>query len=125
MPIDYSGKKIEMYVFIGVACIAVFVFIVADFVMGADGPLFELWREIGAVNFYIMGITVLAAIYFIYYAFKMWRLRDEFHELMETGSKAMFLRSLDRIEYLAWKLGEESHQAVQDKREGFKIKRRK
>ena len=125
MPVDYSGKRIELYLIIGVACAATFVFMMIDFVMGSDGPLHGLWEEYGSVNFYIIVVTILSAIYFIYYWQKMLRFRSEFHELMDTGSKAMFLRHLDRIEYLAWKLGNDAHKAVEEKREGFRIKRRK
>ncbi len=125
MPVDYSGKRIEMYMVVGFACAATWIFLLVDFLLGSSGPLYEVWQEVGGVNFYIIVFTLLSSIYFIWTWQKMLRFRVEFHELMDTTSKAKFLRSLDRIEYLAWKLGEDAHNEVHEKREAFRIKRRK
>ncbi len=39
-----------------------------------------------------------------YYFFDNLSKRREFRELMETTSKAKFIKSMDRVEFLAWKL---------------------
>jgi hypothetical protein len=48
--------------------------------------------------------------------------RREFDELIETTSKAKFIRNLDQIEYLAWRLTPKHQSLVVEKKEEFKIK---
>lgn len=48
--------------------------------------------------------------------------RKEFKELIETTSKAKFIRNMDQIEYLAWKLTSKHQSLVMEKKEEFKIK---
>ena len=48
--------------------------------------------------------------------------RREFNELMETTSKAKFIRNLDRVEYLAWRLTPKHQSSFIEKKKGFKIK---
>jgi hypothetical protein len=47
-----------------------------------------------------------------------------FHELMETDSKAQFVRNIDEIEELAIELGPDFESMVMDKRDEFKVKTR-
>lgn len=48
--------------------------------------------------------------------------RREFHELMENTSKAKFIRNLDRVEYLAWRLTPKHQSLFIEKKKGFRIK---
>jgi hypothetical protein len=48
--------------------------------------------------------------------------RKEFKELMETTSKAKFIRNLDRVEYLAWRLTPSHQSELMEKKKEFNIK---
>lgn len=48
--------------------------------------------------------------------------RRKFNKLVNTTSKANFLRNLDDIEYLAWKLTERHAAIVDEKKKEFNIK---
>jgi hypothetical protein len=50
--------------------------------------------------------------------------RKEFRELIETTSKAKFIRNLDRIEFLAWKLTPEHQEKLFEKKKEFHIKKK-
>lgn len=56
------------------------------------------------------------------YLYSFLKDRKEFKELIDTGSKATFVRNQDDIEYLAWNLGQKYEAIVQDKKKEFKIK---
>lgn len=57
-----------------------------------------------------------------WYFFDNVKMRREFKELMETTSKAKFIRNLDRIEYLAWKLTPEHQNQLAKRKSAFHIK---
>ncbi|UCE74346.1 MAG: DUF3198 domain-containing protein [Methanomassiliicoccales archaeon] len=57
-----------------------------------------------------------------WYFFDNIQKRREFKELIETTSKAKFIRNLDRVEYLAWKLTFEHQRQLMDKKKDFNIK---
>ena len=57
-----------------------------------------------------------------WYFFDNVRKRREFLELIETTSKAKFIRNLDRVEYLAWKLTLKHQEQFMDKKKEFHIK---
>ncbi|UCE37861.1 MAG: DUF3198 domain-containing protein [Thermoplasmata archaeon] len=48
--------------------------------------------------------------------------RKEFKELLETTSKAKFIRNQDRVEFLAWKLTPEHQNQLAEKKRKFHIK---
>jgi len=50
------------------------------------------------------------------------RKRREFERLIDTDSKAKFVRSQDRIEFLAWILGSSFHKRVETKKVEFNLK---
>jgi hypothetical protein len=58
----------------------------------------------------------------IYLAYTTWKKRNEFEELMDTDSKAEFIKSLEDLEYLAYQLGPKYEEKVWDKKQTFKIK---
>ncbi len=57
-----------------------------------------------------------------WYFFDNVKMRREFKELMETTSKAKFIRNLDRVEYLAWKLTPDHQNQLTKKKSEFHIK---
>ncbi len=58
-----------------------------------------------------------------WYFFDNLRKRKEFKELMETTSKAKFIRNMDRAEFLAWKLTMDHQKQLMDKKKEFHIKK--
>ena len=48
--------------------------------------------------------------------------RREFKDLMKTTSKAKFIRNLDRVEYLAWKLTPDHQRLLTEKKKKLNIK---
>jgi hypothetical protein len=57
-----------------------------------------------------------------YYLFDNISKRREFKELMDTTSKAKFIKNLDRVEFLAWKLTPEHQRQLSKKKRKFHIK---
>jgi len=57
-----------------------------------------------------------------YYFIDTIRKRREFDRLIETDSKAKFVRSQDRIEFLAWTLGKQYHSRSEQKKAEFNLK---
>ena len=69
----------------------------------------------------IMGATVcllLGAFYFFDFVSK----RREFYKLFEEKSKSKFIKNLDRIEELAWRLHPKFEEMVIDKKKKLKIR---
>jgi len=57
-----------------------------------------------------------------YYLNQNRKYKKEFNKLIDTESKATFIKSQDRIEYLAWNLGGDYRQVLYRKKKEFKIK---
>jgi hypothetical protein len=57
-----------------------------------------------------------------YYFFDNLSKRREFKGLMETTSKQKFIKNLDRVEFLAWKLTPEHQRQLAKKKRKFHIK---
>ena len=70
--------------------------------------------------FVVAGPLLLIAA--IYYFMKEIKMRKEFDELMDTNSKAKFVRNMDRVEYLAWKLPERYEIELYEKKKRLRIK---
>lgn len=88
-----------------------------------DVSLFKAFND--GVGNWIYWLFILAIILFIvgagyYYGYAS-RLK-EFNELMETDSKAQFVRNQTRVEYLGWRLGHRFEDLVADKKASFRIK---
>jgi uncharacterized membrane protein len=58
-----------------------------------------------------------------WYFFDNLKKRKEFKELMETTSKAKFIRNMDRAEFLAWKLTMDHQKQLMDKKKELHIKK--
>jgi len=59
----------------------------------------------------------------LYYIIDGFRKRREFMELIDTGSKAKFVKNYDRIEELAYSLSEKHQRMVAEKRAEFRMKK--
>jgi len=122
MDVASSDRRPERYAVLGVIFTVIFIVCIVAFTYRDDGAMALVWDAVGGYTFF--GIfAALPMIYFLYYTQHWWRLRREFHQLMDTRSKARFLTNIDRIEFLAWKLGPPYAGAVRAKREEFRIKR--
>ena len=71
------------------------------------------WMVIGGVLAFLFGLYQFAT-----------HLRDlrDFNALMAEESKANFVRSLDDVEYLAWKLPSECEERLLEKKKQFGVK---
>ena len=82
----------------------------------------DLHQDLGG---WIYWFVVLGPLFLIgggWYTIDIVRKRREFNKLIETTSKAKFVRNLDRIEYLAWSLSSDYEEKVWEKKQQFKIK---
>lgn len=79
-------------------------------------------RPIGGWMVYVTFFGPLLTLGAGWYFIDMVRKRREFERLMATPSKAAFVRSQDRIEYLAWYLTRDHEQRVDEKKKEFKIR---
>ncbi len=74
---------------------------------------------------WVVWMTVVGPILIMgggWYFFDGLKKRREFAKLMDTDSKAVFVRNYDRLEELAYYLTEKHRQTFYDKRDEFKIK---
>ncbi|KYK28628.1 MAG: hypothetical protein AYK23_00140 [Candidatus Proteinoplasmatales archaeon SG8-5] len=68
----------------------------------------------------ILGIALL--IIGVFYVYGYFKYLKEFKELMKINSKAKFIKNLDRIEELAWRLHPRFENIVIEKKKEFRIK---
>ncbi len=78
--------------------------------------------SIGDWKYWTILIGPILLIAGAWYFFDNVKMRREFKELMETTSKAKFIRNLDRVEYLAWKLTPDHQNQLTKKKSEFHIK---
>lgn len=89
-----------------------------------DAPNF-LKRTIDSVGDWKYWCILLGPILIIaggWYFFDNLSKRREFKDLIKTTSKAKFIRNLDRVEFLAWKLTPEHQDQLAKKKKEFHIK---
>lgn len=100
--------------------------LVFDAIFNRDGGVASpLWDLLGNYNYWLAVILpLLTCIAFLYFIINYLR-RSEFNRLVRTTSKAKFVRNLDRIEFLAWRLGPSFLEIVDEKKESFGLKRGK
>jgi aspartokinase-like uncharacterized kinase len=99
-------------------------FVILEYVFGEVLPYY-LEDILNAIGNWIVWMIVLGPILLIgggWYFFDGLRKRREFARLIDTDSKAVFVRNMDRLEELAYYLTEKQREAFYEKRDGFKIK---
>ncbi len=86
---------------------------------------FYLKDILNGIGGWIIWMTVVGPILILgggWYFYDGLSKRREFNKLMDTDSKAVFVRNYDRLEELAYFLTEGHRQQFYDKRDEFKIK---
>ncbi len=82
----------------------------------------DIDRYLGEWNVYLTILGPLLLLSGGYYFFDTIRKRREFERLIETDSKAKFVRNQDRIEKLAWLLGRNYYRKSEEKKVEFNLK---
>jgi len=72
--------------------------------------------------YYIFALSIIGDGYFIYLFFSTINARRKFEELMNTDSKAAFVKNIRDLEIEARKLGPSFKKRLNDKKEQLKIK---
>jgi hypothetical protein len=99
-------------------------FVVLEYGFGDVLP-FYLREILDGIGNWIVWMVVLGPIILMgsgWYFFDGLRKRKEFAKLIDTDSKAVFVRNYDRLEELAYYLTENHKQTFYEKRDEFKIK---
>jgi hypothetical protein len=78
--------------------------------------------RLGEWNVWLIVLGPLLLLSGGYYFIDTIRKRREFERLIDTDSKAKFVRNQDRIEFLAWLLGKQYHQRSERKKVEFNLK---
>ena len=89
----------------------------------APGPIKSMLDAVGDWYLWFIIIGPFLAIFGVWYASDYIRKAKEFESLIETTSKAKFVKNLDRIEELAWFLTYKHQVKVAEKKKAFKIKK--
>lgn len=118
---EYSLELSSIVFMVGVI-LTIFVILKYAFYGSAPSNLKEILDGIGG---WIVWMVVVGPILMMgggWYFFDGIKRRREFANLINTDSKAVFLRNLDRIEELAYYLTERHRQLFYDKKDEFKVK---
>jgi hypothetical protein len=86
---------------------------------------FYLKNIVDGIGSWVVWMVVLGPISLMgggWYFFDGLKKRKEFAKLIDTDSKAVFVRNYDRLEELAYYLTEKHRQTFYEKRDEFKIK---
>jgi hypothetical protein len=93
----------------------------SDFVKDIEA-LQSFYNSVGDWNFWVFIITITLTVacgwIFMDLVFK----RSKFNALINTTSKATFVRNQDEIEELAWKLGPKYGDIVDERKKKFRIR---
>lgn len=77
---------------------------------------------IGDWKYWIIIISIILLGISIYLIYTYNKNLKKFKDLMDTDSKAVFVRNIEEIEYLAFELGPTYENQVDDKKQNLKIK---
>ena len=76
----------------------------------------------GSWAFWIIIPGLIMSIVGTYYIYDFYRKLKEFKNLMTIESKAKFIKNIDRIEFLAWRLHPNYEKIVIEKKKKYKIR---
>ncbi len=79
-------------------------------------------NTIGAWNYWILLLSSFGVIIGGWYFYDTRRKMKKFEDLMETNSKSKFTRNLPDLEDIAWHLGEEYEDRLNEKKKKLRIK---
>ena len=77
---------------------------------------------LGYWAYWLILVGIALTIFGAYYLGRFFQMSKEFKELMDTPSRVKFIKNLDRIEELAWKLHPKYEKMVMKRKEKFNIK---
>ena len=99
------------------------VFVYSDSnISNAPEPIKSMLSDFGDWKYWSTLIGFILVIGAGYYAFDNLRKRREFSKLLDTDSKAKFIKNQERLEFLAWTLTSEHEKEIWRKKKEFKIK---
>lgn len=117
--------RLELSAMVFAAGIILALFLVDRYAIGRQN-LPEVLRNIDIwIGEWMIWIIVIGPILLLgggWYFVDTVRKRREFERLIDTDSKAKFVRGQDRIEFLAWILGSDYHKRVESKKVEFNLK---
>ncbi len=89
---------------------------------GDTGITLTLYNALGDWAYWLIIIGLILSLFGGYYITKFFGQLKEFKTLMDTPSRAKFIKNLDRIEELAWRLHPKYEAQVIDRKTKFNIK---
>jgi hypothetical protein len=120
----FRDVRLDVYVLAFTGSLVLFVIgTMSVWARGLLGAGLEAWfASIGGGNVYLflLGFLCLAASGYFFGA--LLTKRSEFHRLVKTKAKSDFVRSLDKIERLAFELGTKESEIVAKKKREFRIR---
>ena len=78
--------------------------------------------SLGDWAYWVLTLGVVLLVVGIYYVYSFIKLLKEFKKLMDISSKSKFIKNLDRIEELAWRLHPRYEKIVLSRKQELKIK---
>jgi hypothetical protein len=103
-------------IFFALSVIAIF------FHTRVGGGFKDFVNYIGNWKYWIIIISIILLLISIYLIYTYNKNLKKFKELMDTDSKAIFVRNIEEIEYLAYELGPAFEDQVDEKKQDLKIK---
>ena len=89
---------------------------------GDTGFLSTIHDSVGNWAYWILIFGIVLLVIGIYYIYSFIKLLKEFKKLMDESSKSRFIKNLDRIEELAWRLHPRYEKIVVNRKQELKIK---
>lgn len=80
------------------------------------------FKEVGSWGYWILGIGALLLLIGVIWLWIYAANKRKFNRLMEEQSKAAFVKKLDDVEYLAWRLPMKYEERLIDKKKQFGMK---
>jgi len=117
--ITFIGFIISLIFFI-VSAIGIFL-IDLDFFKNNE-ILQDFFNSIGAWNYWLFMVAITFAVGCGWIFADLMLKRSKFNKLINTTSKATFVRNQEEIENLAWKLGPKYMNIVDDRKHKFRIR---
>ena len=100
-------------------------------IIGSLGAAFEgkptpggldFLSELAGWSYWLILLGLLAAIAGGYYVYDHFSMISEFEDIMENKSRANFLKNLDRVEELAYRLGLSYERRVVDRKNQYRLR---
>jgi len=116
--------KLEIEVLIFVIGLILFIIGITGIFFSDSSPEFlkSIHRDFGSWTYWSAVIGILLLIGGGWYMIDNLRKRREFEKIINVDSKAKFIKSKDRLEYLAWALTSDHEKRLWKKKKEFKIK---